>query len=647
MLAACVVVPLALLPVGANPFGPTKAAVLLGSGALAAAGLGLAPGALRRLRGLAPGAAPALIALLVLTALSAVASVDRVRSMLGAYPEHRGVLPMFAAACVALVAASLPQDRVRRALGRALAVAVALVGAYALAQRAGLDPWALRAGLDLTRVRATLGNASNLGVWLLLAMPLAATTLRAEDRRWRYAGMFAIAVGAASLVLTGSRGAWLGAVASVAAGLIALSLAGSVPRDRTFWLKAVAVVAALLVLAAVAVPNLGDRLGGLLRPAEGTAGWRLEVWGSAARAAMDRPLLGWGPATFEIVYPPYATEAAVRASRGAQLLFDPHNLVLNTAATLGAPAALALVALLAAVGMGLVKRARAGDADAVPLAAALVGGVVALQFHAVTLDTAPLLFVVVALSTIGAPQRPRGRHQSEVVSIRRVQHAPGARALAFGAATLLGLAALAALGVVAADATLAEARTRAGEGPSTIAATMDRARALAPWEAAFPIAEAQLMRESANRAATGQRPQGVRIGNSAPLLAGLAAQARAEELAPLDPRVQTIAGDLHLLAGLADNDAASLDRALAAYERALEIDPLGPMPTLGRGVALLALDRANDAQLVLTRATELAPWLPEAWSNLALAAERTGDTALRQRALQRAQEAEREAAGQR
>lgn len=592
-----------MLPAEANPFGPPKLAALLIAATLAAAAVALAPVARTRLRRvLATPVGLALGAVALLGGTSLAVSVDRWRSLLGSYPEYRGALAMAASVVVALAVASMPEDRARRDIGRTLAVAVLAVSLYAVAQRFGLDPVRFRAGLDLARARATLGNASNLAVWLVLATPLVVDRALAETGRWRAAALAAAALAVVAVALTASRGGWLGAGAACVVGL-ALAVRG---RDRSrqlrVWGRAAAVALAVALAVAVLVPGAASRAASIARPHAGTAGWRLEVWGSALHATAARPLLGWGPSAFELVYPAYATEAAVRATRTTAVLTDAHNVVLNAAATLGVPAVLAALLGLGLLLFGLWRSSlRSGSEPA--LAASLVGGFVALQFHALTLDTGPLLLAVVALA-LAAIAPAEDAHAADARS-----RLPEALAWA-----VAGLFALATLGA----ATLVVADVRAlPSAPADLAA----ASRIAPFEPAFAEARA--------RAAAQADDASVRAS-------ALAAVRTAESRSPLDARLRIAEGDLLLVGAVDSGQPDAFARAREVYEVALGADPLSPEANLGRGAALLGEGRAVEAEAALQRATYLAPWMPEAWGNLAEAARQAGDDAVAAEAERRA-----------
>src|SRR5207237_10300887 len=97
---------------------------------------------------------------------------------------------------------------------------------------------------------------------------------------------------------------------------------------------------------------------GLLQGERGSPlGTRLYLWRSSLAMIADRPLLGWGPDTFQLVYPGYrSTELDARA--GAVGRDDAvHNALLRVAVSTGLVGVVAYLAVLVAVLLLLLTRA--------------------------------------------------------------------------------------------------------------------------------------------------------------------------------------------------------------------------------------------------------------------------------------------------
>ncbi|MDQ7857858.1 MAG: O-antigen ligase family protein [Armatimonadota bacterium] len=244
-----------------------------------------------------------------------------------------------AAVALPVVRASVLAVRHRPAFVRVLLSAWAAGAILAAA-------WAILNLSPGTDARATLPHLTSNGLGTTLGVGLVVLTGLSLDARGagRAVALLGLAVVALGLALTWSRGGWLGAGAGLAV-LLALR-----PGRRLWWGLATAAATAALtipVLAGQWTWHL-DRLLQVL-PATGPFS-RLAVWRVALRVAAEHPVLGTGLATFGLVYERHAAWAA-----GPQYAPSAHNLVLHTAAELGALGVVALAILLSAGVLALVR----------------------------------------------------------------------------------------------------------------------------------------------------------------------------------------------------------------------------------------------------------------------------------------------------
>lgn len=163
------------------------------------------------------------------------------------------------------------------------------------------------------RIYSTLENPNLLGGFLLPVLPLALVALL----RWRSLPqrLFALAsfvLGLAALVLTYSRGAWMGMVASL--GLLGLLLALRFTRHwPPFWRRTLPLLlllggAVALVVLVTQVEPLRVRVMSLVAGREDSSNnFRINVWTAALAMIQDRPWLGIGPGNtaFNLIYPLY------------------------------------------------------------------------------------------------------------------------------------------------------------------------------------------------------------------------------------------------------------------------------------------------------------------------------------------------------
>jgi len=197
--------------------------------------------------------------------------------------------------------------------------------------------------------------AGYLVAWGVAGLGAAAATALARRPARAWAGLLVLTgiVGIA-LLLTKSRSGYLAGLASVAAlGLFALT--------RGWHGKRLAAVGLGLTLGgAVVVAGLGS-IGVLdaqiLTEARKSLGYRWEYWQSTTQMIADQPWFGCGPGNFQSNYARY------KLPQASETVADPHNFLFEAAATAGLPAALLILAAIAAL-VWRVGRAEQVSAEA-------------------------------------------------------------------------------------------------------------------------------------------------------------------------------------------------------------------------------------------------------------------------------------------
>jgi O-antigen ligase/tetratricopeptide (TPR) repeat protein len=236
-------------------------------------------------------------------------------------------------------------------VGGAIAV---LVGLAQAGQAARGGEWA--------RIVSVFGNANTFAAWLVVLLPLiGAAWLRAADalrprrfarvRPLAFAGFTMFAAGAVgALLLTGSRGGFVGAGAAVFA--FVMLVPGAARALQAVWGRLAAPLrGAVLALAVLGV--LGAALLGAASLADPSRalGLRMFIYETALAVFREHPLFGRGVFTF----------GAELAARNSTPFTEPHshahNLILNVAAEMGAAGLFAL-GVSAAVFIAAVVRAR-------------------------------------------------------------------------------------------------------------------------------------------------------------------------------------------------------------------------------------------------------------------------------------------------
>lgn len=249
-----------------------------------------------------------------------------------------------------------------------VAVAAGAVAQYALGAES--PRWTNKPWIPQFRAVSVFANPNALAAWLNLVLALALAHAWFEPdprRRAAYAGSSVLL--AAALVLTFSRGGWLGFGAMALAGAAVLRV------------RAVVVLVPALAVLLLAPSCVSERAGRLLEPAyyrQSASSGRLANWMEAsARVAAD-PLLGAGPGGA-------GGSVAHLYGRAQGVWVD--NQFLKVAAETGLPGLAAFLALLAALaGRALRSRDRAAGL-------AFLGGLVAVGVQSLTAEVLEALYV--------------------------------------------------------------------------------------------------------------------------------------------------------------------------------------------------------------------------------------------------------------
>lgn len=360
-----------------------------------------------------------ILAVLGWIALSTVFSVHPPTALFGKYRRFEGLISFVNYATLYFLAVQF-LDRLSRirSLSRTLFFSGTLVSLYGVMQYLGIDPltWG-RLPFEPNQAFSTYGNPNLLGGFLVMMLPIAlGLALTEKDYRWRIAYWSGFLLTVVCWIVAFTRGAWIGgAVALLILAVAAWRLRTKLTKVDWSFAGGAAVLSALVVMRSLSstsvVRNVWTRLVSILEFGEGSALTRFQIWDAAWRATLDRPILGFGPDTFRLIFPGYKPVEYVAAAGHVSVADNAHNYFLQLTSGIGIPGMFLLYGLFITVAVLSFKTAfvRAdGDTDNSRLIlsafwAAAAGYVVHLTFGlSVTGSTFLLWIVMAALMAPGA-----------------------------------------------------------------------------------------------------------------------------------------------------------------------------------------------------------------------------------------------------
>ena len=409
-------------------------------------------------------------------ALSWVFAENRNVAWLGTYTRYDGVLTLLTyAALFWFTVQSLADRDEARALTRVLMASGYAVSAIAILQSlhdtANPAGHVLASGGAFVPAYGTLGNPNVLGAFLALIITLAAGELSTAGSTFgRVLVANVLVVAAVAMLLTFSRSAWLGALVGV--GLIVATR-----PNRKLALGFLLIPLGVVAVVAVAWHPALERALTLLDP-HLIASERGGIWSDTLRLVATRPILGYGPDNFGLVFPRFQTGDWGLAGSLRQPIDKAHAELLQVAATQGL-VGLATYLLLQLAFLRSLWRARRVD-QAVVVGAAWIAFqlVVQLNFSALSAALPFWIFTAAAVTSFDAVRtRP-------IALDGRVASAPLVPGVALAAVIVLW-------GVTA--PVLADARLRAAVDadyaghPEVAQQLAAEARQLAPWESVYSV----------------------------------------------------------------------------------------------------------------------------------------------------------------
>src|SRR5438128_4119939 len=324
-----------------------------------------------------------LLAFIGSAALSTIFAINRNVALLGTYDRWEGLVTIVTYGLVFwLTVQLLSGESDARGVTWSMLLSGYLIAAIAILQSAfGLFGGGYFHGPNnVIRPDVTLANPDFLGIFLAMLLPVAfAKLISRRPITTRVLAANLVIVVFFGLLASFTRAAWIGAVIGV---VVVLVLRRGRFHARPFVISVVVVAVGFAVLAGVAAarPSGGGigqalmaRIASIADLSSGTQNERIATWGDTLPLIASRPILGYGPDTFGLVYPQFQ-----RGNQNFVLWDKPHQDALGVAASQGIIGLVAYIWILVAFVRAFWKgRALRG---AVALFAGWIAYVVAIQF---------------------------------------------------------------------------------------------------------------------------------------------------------------------------------------------------------------------------------------------------------------------------
>jgi hypothetical protein len=467
------------------------------------------------------------------------------------------------------------------------------------------------------RALGPFGQPNRMGGYIVASIPLAlALAFGAQDRALKTGLMVATFGLVFCLVVTYSRGAWLG----LAAGLLTLALAlvrwpDLMPRPLALAVSIACVAIPVLTLLPSIISRVASRPSAA--PAwnlpidperEGSGAMRRAIWSGALDAAMHRPVLGYGIGAFREAFDRRKSPTMKQLEgEGGRTADQAHNHYLGILAERGA-LGLAAFAVLTALTLGAAAMAMASGTPAMGrvLVAGLAGSVLALLAHGLVDDNlslvphGTLLFANLGLLAAAPAADRRGARRPRWTS----------RTLTLAALLAMGVSTASFAGSRAAQAASSDARL--GRADLAVAGYRTATR-VAPWRDDFAVARAE------------QAEAWARQGARTPaLLEAEASFRRAIAINGSDPVSRQELARLYL-AHPEVWGTPGAERALGQLRLAVAQNPYYPEIQNDLGVALLRAGNREEARQAFLRGAQGRREFVDPLLNLAALAIESGD----------------------
>jgi len=330
--------------------------------------------------------------------LSTLFGTSTISSFFGSSYNQMGLLTrlcFFVFFIALIVAIGTSESRFRYTLW-AMALTGLMVALYACTQFFGIDPFVpisvsrLESGADSAiRVQSTLGHSNYLGNFLLYTTLLTAGLALAFGGHARRIAIVATLLSAMAIILSGTRGAWVGLIAGTVVIITLLFLDRKETGLRVFnsriavgALIAVALIGFLTWAISTSPASRNVKLRAQSLVSEGfTGSGRTLLWRDSLRMIPHFALLGCGPEAFRKEFLAYKSRELARLAPDINNE-SSHNSYLDAAISFGLVGlALYVAVITSALGLIFGARRRCASAEMKKILTGLAGAMIAVIVH--------------------------------------------------------------------------------------------------------------------------------------------------------------------------------------------------------------------------------------------------------------------------
>ncbi len=286
-----------------------------------------------------------ILAFLGWVTISTIFSIHPPTAFFGKYRRFEGLLSFINYAVIYFLVMQFADrpSRVKQ-LAQTLFWSGVVVAGYGVMQFLGMDiiQWN-QLPFEARRAFSTYGNPDLLGGFLMFSTFVSIGLALAEQKLvMRGVYWFGFLLSSLCVVVAFTRSAWIGFIVGFAFFLLFAIY------QRTEWKTEDWVFSgstAVLVIASVVqslsnpneVMNFGKRFASITKFGEGSAKTRFEIWHAAIDSIKDRPIFGFGPDTFRLVFPRYKPIEYVNDAGYLSVADNVHNYPLQLASGIGVP----------------------------------------------------------------------------------------------------------------------------------------------------------------------------------------------------------------------------------------------------------------------------------------------------------------------